>query len=60
MPRCASSTGLKAGDKVNITVHEGGAIVHHADGADDRGARSDRPCEALDPSATHEVFRRLA
>ena len=27
MPRCASFTGLKAGDEVNVTVHEGGTIV---------------------------------
>jgi antitoxin component of MazEF toxin-antitoxin module len=52
-------TGLKPGDQVNVTVHEGGAIVitpmTPVVGADEARARA----EAL-IKANSELFRRLA
>jgi antitoxin component of MazEF toxin-antitoxin module len=52
-------TGLKAGDQVNITVHEGGSIVITPMAptveADEAGERARRLLER-----NGEVFRRLA
>jgi antitoxin component of MazEF toxin-antitoxin module len=52
-------TGLKAGDQVNITVHEGGSIVitPMAPSIEAREA-SDRAKRLIERNA--EVFRRLA
>ena len=52
-------TGLKPGDQVNVTVHEGGAIVitpmTPVVGADEARARASRLIKA-----NKELFRRLA
>ena len=52
-------TGLKAGDQVNVTVHEGGAIVitpmTPVVGAEEARARAGRLVKA-----NKELFRRLA
>ena len=52
-------TGLKAGDQVNVTVHEGGAIVitpmTPVVGAEEARARAERLVKA-----NKELFRRLA
>jgi len=52
-------TGLKPGDQVNVTVHEGGAIVitpmTPVVGADEARARAARLIKA-----NKELFRRLA
>ena len=52
-------TGLKAGDQVNVTVHEGGAIVitpmTPVVGAEEARARAERFVKA-----NKELFRRLA
>jgi len=52
-------TGLKPGDQVNVTVHEGGAIVimpmTPVIDADEARARAERLIKA-----NSELFRRLA
>lgn len=52
-------TGLKSGDQVNVTVHEGGAIVimpmTPVVGADEARTRAKRLLKA-----NKEIFRRLA
>jgi antitoxin component of MazEF toxin-antitoxin module len=52
-------TGLKPGDQVNVTVHEGGAIVitpmTPVVNADEARKRAERLIEA-----NKELFRRLA
>jgi len=52
-------TGLKAGDQVNVTVHEGGAIViapmRPAIGADEARSRARKLIRGND-----ELFKRLA
>jgi antitoxin component of MazEF toxin-antitoxin module len=52
-------TGLKPGDQVNVTVHEGGAIVitpmTAVVDADEARARAERLVKA-----NSELFRRLA
>lgn len=52
-------TGLKAGDQVNVTVHEGGAIIimpmTPVVDADEARVRAERVIRA-----NSELFRRLA
>ena len=52
-------TGLKAGDQVNVTVHEGGAIVitpmHPTISPEDAGAAAKKLIER-----NAELFKRLA